>query len=62
MAIPDRKAADSKKPIPLEFEQPLAVLQQQLDAVEKQLEDHPELAADFLRLQNQYTELRRSLS
>jgi acetyl-CoA carboxylase carboxyl transferase subunit alpha len=62
MATPDRRADRSdKKPVPLEFEEPLAVLQQQLDALEKQLEDHPELDADFVRLQNQYTELRRSL-
>lgn len=60
MPIPPEKKSD-KKPVPLEFEEPLAVLQQQLDALEKQLEDHPELDADFLRLQNQYTELRRSL-
>lgn len=50
-----------KKPIPLEFEQPLAVLAQQIEQLEKQLADHPELEKDVARLQEQYQSLRRSL-
>jgi acetyl-CoA carboxylase carboxyl transferase subunit alpha len=54
-------ATNDKKPIPLEFEQPLAVLSQQIEALEKQLSDHPELDKDVGRLKQQYNELRRSL-
>jgi acetyl-CoA carboxylase carboxyl transferase subunit alpha len=54
-------AAGDKKPIPLEFEQPLAVLHQQIEALEKQLADNPELEADMDRLQDQYNQLKRSL-
>lgn len=50
-----------KKPVPLEFEQPLALLAQQIDALEKQLVDHPELERDIDRLQKQYDQLKRSL-
>ncbi|HEY9788398.1 MAG TPA: acetyl-CoA carboxylase carboxyltransferase subunit alpha [Candidatus Obscuribacterales bacterium] len=50
-----------KKPVPLEFEQPLELLAQQIDALEKQLADHPELDRDIERLQKQYDQLRRSL-
>lgn len=50
-----------KKPIPLEFEQPLAVLAQQIEALEKQLADNPELDKDIARLKDQYVQLSRSL-
>ncbi len=50
-----------KKPIPLEFEQPLANLAQQIEAIEKQLADNPELGKDVARLQDQYNNLKRSL-
>ncbi len=54
-------AATDKKPVPLEFEQPLLVLSQQIEALEKQLADNPELDKDINRLKEQYVELRRSL-
>ena len=54
-------AATDKKPVPLEFEQPLMVLLQQIEALEKQLADNPELDKDINRLKEQYGELRRSL-
>lgn len=50
-----------KKPVPLEFEQPLQMLAQQIEALENQLQDQPELADDIDRLQEQYEKLRRSL-
>ncbi len=50
-----------KKPIPLEFEKPLELLAQQIEALEKQVVDHPELENDIDRLQEQYEHLRRSL-
>ncbi len=53
--------ATDKKPIPLEFEQPLAILAQNMDALEKQLSDNPELEADLDRMQEQYSSLKRSL-
>jgi len=57
MAISDKKSA------PLEFEQPLAVLAQQIEALEKQLADNPnpELDADIAHLREQYKHLKRSL-
>jgi acetyl-CoA carboxylase carboxyl transferase subunit alpha len=59
----DKKPAapSEKKPVPLEFEQPLLVLAQQIDALEKQLCDHPELDKDISQLNDQYVQLRRSL-
>ena len=54
-------AAIDKKTIPLEFEQPLAVLAQQIEALEKQLGDNPDLEADIDRLQDQYNMLKKSL-
>lgn len=54
-------ATGDKKTIPLEFEQPLAVLAQQIEALEKQLGDHPELEADIDSLQEQYNQLKKSL-
>jgi len=50
-----------KKPVPLEFEQPLAVLAQQIEALEKQLADNPGLEKDISRLHEQYAHLKRSL-
>lgn len=49
------------KKIPLEFEQPLLSLAQQIEALEKQLANNPELEKDLLRLHEQYKQLRRSL-
>jgi acetyl-CoA carboxylase carboxyl transferase subunit alpha len=54
-------AAPEKKAIPLEFEQPLAALAQQIEALEKQVSDNPELDQDIARLHEQYNQLRRSL-
>ncbi|CAN5174246.1 acetyl-CoA carboxylase carboxyltransferase subunit alpha [soil metagenome] len=54
-------ATVEKKPIPLEFEQPLAILAQNMEALEKQLSDNPELEADLERMQEQYNSLKRSL-
>jgi acetyl-CoA carboxylase carboxyl transferase subunit alpha len=54
-------AITDKKPVPLEFEQPLAVLAQQIEALEAQLNDKPELEGDLLRMQEQYQSLKRSL-
>ncbi|MBZ0185483.1 MAG: acetyl-CoA carboxylase carboxyltransferase subunit alpha [Candidatus Obscuribacterales bacterium] len=50
-----------KKPIPLEFEKPLQVLAEQINALENQLCDHPELEQDVEKLQEQYTKLKKSL-
>ncbi|MBI4534095.1 MAG: acetyl-CoA carboxylase carboxyltransferase subunit alpha [Candidatus Melainabacteria bacterium] len=52
-----------KKTIPLEFEQPLALLAEQIEALERQLADNPnpDLDADIVRLHEQYNHLRRSL-
>jgi acetyl-CoA carboxylase carboxyl transferase subunit alpha len=52
-----------KKAAPLEFEQPLTLLSQQIDALEKQLSENPnlELASDIRHLQEQYQRLRHSL-
>ena len=50
-----------KKPVPLEFEQPLAILAQQIEAIEKQLADNPDLDQDVARLHDQYNNLKRSL-
>lgn len=56
-------ASTEKKSAPLEFEQPLALLKQQVSALEKQLADNPnpELEADIAQLVEQYNHLRRSL-
>jgi acetyl-CoA carboxylase carboxyl transferase subunit alpha len=50
-----------KKTIPLEFEKPLEVLAQQIEALEKQIIEHPELEGDIDHLKKQYENLRRSL-
>ena len=55
MAPPEKKAP------PLEFEQPLAVLAQQIEALEKQIADNPGLDKDIARLHEQYDQLKRSL-
>ncbi|MBX9694105.1 MAG: acetyl-CoA carboxylase carboxyltransferase subunit alpha [Cyanobacteria bacterium] len=53
--------ATERKPTPLEFEQPLQMLSEQIQRLENQLADQPELEADIERLQSQYTRLRKSL-
>jgi acetyl-CoA carboxylase carboxyl transferase subunit alpha len=52
-----------RKIVPLEFERPLAMLAQQIEALEKQLAENqsPDLDADLQRLHEQYEVLRRSL-
>ncbi len=54
---------NAKKIVPLEFEQPLLLLAQQIEALEKQLADNPnaELEADINQLNEQYNHLKRSL-
>jgi acetyl-CoA carboxylase carboxyl transferase subunit alpha len=56
-------APTDKRSAPLEFEQPLSVLAQQIEALEKQLIDNPnpDLEADIAQLLEQYQHLRRSL-
>lgn len=54
-------ASGDKKPIPLEFEQPLATLAQNIEALEKQLSDNPDLEGDIDRMKEQYDSLKRSL-
>ncbi|HEY9792584.1 MAG TPA: acetyl-CoA carboxylase carboxyltransferase subunit alpha [Candidatus Obscuribacterales bacterium] len=52
-----------RKIVPLEFEKPLAMLAQQIEALEKQLAESqsPDLDVDLQRLHEQYDVLRRSL-
>lgn len=52
-----------KKIVPLEFEQPLALLAQQIEALEKQLSENqsPDLDQDLHKLHDQYDHLKRSL-
>jgi len=50
-----------KKTAPLEFEMPLANLAAQIEALETQLAENPELAKDISRLNEQYNQLRRTL-
>lgn len=54
---------NNKKIVPLEFEQPLALLAQQIEALEKQLADSAnlELESDIRELNEQYNHLKRSL-
>src|SRR5271156_2195803 len=54
-------AAMDKKATPLEFEQPLAVLAQQIDALERQVVDNPGLDKDIAKLHDQYEQLKKSL-
>jgi acetyl-CoA carboxylase carboxyl transferase subunit alpha len=54
-------ANTDRKPVPLEFEQPLLALAAQIETVEKQLADNPDIEEDLLRLHEQYELLRRSL-
>lgn len=56
-------AATDKKIVPLEFEQPLALLAQQIEALELQLAENqsPDLDQDLQRLHDQYDHLKRSL-
>ncbi len=53
--------ATEKKPIPLEFEEPLLALANQIAVLEKQLVSNPEVDNDIKRLNEQYEMLRRSL-
>jgi acetyl-CoA carboxylase carboxyl transferase subunit alpha len=55
------KDKDNKKSMPLEFEQPLVLLAQQIEALEKQLADNPDLEQDITKLKEQYRQLKRSL-
>lgn len=52
-----------KKNVPLEFEQPLLLLAQQIEALEKQVAEtqNPDLEKDLDLLQDQYDHLKRSL-
>ena len=52
-----------KKVTPLEFEQPLALVLQQIELLEKQVGEglNPELEGDLDRLNQQYDQLKRSL-
>lgn len=54
---------NERKIVPLEFEQPLAMLAEQIEALESQLADNqsPDLDSDLQRLHEQYDILRRSL-
>ncbi len=49
------------KPVPLDFEQPLLALYQQIETLESQLHNQPELEADVAHLRKQYEVLRRSI-
>ncbi|MDX2107888.1 MAG: acetyl-CoA carboxylase carboxyltransferase subunit alpha [Candidatus Melainabacteria bacterium] len=50
-----------KKQVPLEFEKPLNVLAQQIDNLESQLTEQPDLEPELRHLKEQYTSLRKSL-
>lgn len=54
-------ASSEGKPVPLEFEQPLIALAEQIAAVENQMADNPEIDSDLVSLRQQYEALRRSL-
>ncbi len=49
------------KTVPLDFEQPLTVLAQQIELLEAQLQSQPELEPDVTHLRDQYEILRRSI-
>ncbi len=57
----EKSEKNEKKAVPLEFEKPLDLLAQQIERLEEQLVDHPELEGDINRLQEQYNRLKRSL-
>ncbi len=50
-----------KRQVPLEFEKPLNVLAQQIDNLEAQLQEQPDLEPELRHLKEQYTSLRKSL-
>lgn len=50
-----------KRQVPLEFEKPLNVLSQQIDNLEAQLQEQPDLEPELRHLKEQYTSLRKSL-
>ena len=54
-------ATNESKPVPLDFEQPLLALAQQIEMLETQLTSQPELEADIRNLREQYQVLRRSI-
>ncbi len=53
--------AEVKRQVPLEFEKPLSVLAQQIDNLEAQLQEQPDLEPELRHLKEQYTSLRKSL-
>ncbi len=53
--------ASETKPVPLDFEQPLLALAQQIEMLENQLQSQPGLEADVKNLHEQYKILRRSI-
>jgi acetyl-CoA carboxylase carboxyl transferase subunit alpha len=56
-------AEGEKKPVPLEFEQPLSLLSEQIEDLKRQLAENPnhELEEDIARLSKQYDNLKKSL-
>jgi acetyl-CoA carboxylase carboxyl transferase subunit alpha len=54
-------ASTERRSVPLEFEQPLLALAAQIETVQKQLADNPDIEEDLVRLHEQYELLRRSL-
>ncbi len=52
---------ETKKQVPLEFEKPLNVLAQQIENLEAQLSEQPDLEPEIRHLKEQYTSLRKSL-
>ena len=53
--------SDDTKPVPLEFEQSLSAVARQIELLEEQLNDQPELGADLSHLRDQYHLLRQSI-
>ncbi len=53
--------ANETKPIPLDFEQPLLALAEQIQMLENQLQSQPELETDVKNLHEQYKVLKRSI-
>ncbi len=54
-------SSNETKPIPLDFEEPLLALAQQIEMLENQLQSQPELETDVKSLREQYQVLRRSI-
>jgi acetyl-CoA carboxylase carboxyl transferase subunit alpha len=53
--------SNESKPVPLDFEEPLMSLAQQIETLEGQLQNQPELENDVKRLHEQYQVLKRSI-